>query len=420
MNIMNIRTCYKLSLNYVGSFLFLLLPLTVYSQSTQMETYEYICYSKNNIQYPKEGTLQNFLDALKELENSNSTQVNIVHIGDSHIQAGFFSGQLRAEFQTNCSFGNGGLGFIYPYKVARTIGPSNYYSFSTGNWESCRNIEKDSDCNFGFSGITSKTNDINASISINPNKGLKCNKHEISRVKVFHRNDSTSFEVDVELPQKLNYKKRRESLFTEFVFPKKLDSIKLVFKKSQIEQLGFELYGISIETEDPGVIYNAAGVNGADVPAILRSELLVSHLKVLNPTLIVISLGANDAYDTNYKDENFKAHYVDLINRIRNDLPSSSILLTTPGDAKLKRKYFNSNNEKAGKIIHEIAAEKNVAIWDFYEIMGGTNSIDKWNASGLAKSDKLHLTVKGYELQGQLLYSAVMQLYYDNNSKTED
>ena len=35
-------------------------------------------------------------------------------------------------------------------------------------------------------------------------------------------------------------------------------------------------------------------------------------------------------------------------------------------------------------------------------IMGGLNSIKLWEDAGLAKTDKIHLTTKGYKLSGDL------------------
>jgi lysophospholipase L1-like esterase len=131
----------------------------------------------------------------------------------------------------------------------------------------------------------------------------------------------------------------------------------------------------------------------------------------LNPQLIVVSLGTNDAFRTNFVASRFKADFVKLIADIRSVNPNISILLTSVGDSYRKRKYVNRDNAEANKVIREIGIEQKVAVWDFYQVMGGFKSMDNWKANGLSSVDKLHLSQKGYELQGELLYRALDRAY---------
>jgi hypothetical protein len=43
--------------------------------------------------------------------------------------------------------------------------------------------------------------------------------------------------------------------------------------------------------------------------------------------------------------------------------------------------------------------------------MGGKNSILEWQKESLARRDLIHFTKEGYELQGKLLYEALMHHY---------
>jgi len=49
-------------------------------------------------------------------------------------------------------------------------------------------------------------------------------------------------------------------------------------------------------------------------------------------------------------------------------------------------------------------------VWDFFTIMGGEGSIEKWFEMGLTAPDKLHLNRKGYRLKGALLFDALVKL----------
>ena len=66
---------------------------------------------------------------------------------------------------------------------------------------------------------------------------------------------------------------------------------------------------------------------------------------------------------------------------------------------------------KAGKVIMEVAEKRDIAVWDFYNIMGGLNAISLWYYSGLTARDKLHFNKNGYLLQGDLLFNAFVKSY---------
>ena len=63
--------------------------------------------------------------------------------------------------------------------------------------------------------------------------------------------------------------------------------------------------------------------------------------------------------------------------------------------------------------MYELAEKHNAAVWDFYEVMGGFNSIATWEKYRLAKRDKIHLTTIGYKLVGDLLFEAFLNAYKD-------
>ena len=48
---------------------------------------------------------------------------------------------------------------------------------------------------------------------------------------------------------------------------------------------------------------------------------------------------------------------------------------------------------------------------DFFDIMGGLQSMAQWEDQSMAKKDKVHFTVAGYTLIGDLLYNALIDRY---------
>ena len=60
------------------------------------------------------------------------------------------------------------------------------------------------------------------------------------------------------------------------------------------------------------------------------------------------------------------------------------------------------------KII-EYADEHQYAYWDLYTVGGGTHSADLWRKNNLLQPDGIHFTKTGYQLQGSLLYEAIIK-----------
>ncbi|MEM6298335.1 MAG: hypothetical protein AAF740_06575, partial [Bacteroidota bacterium] len=120
----------------------------------------------------------------------------------------------------------------------------------------------------------------------------------------------------------------------------------------------------------------------------------------------------NDAYFSPFDDKTYKHQYKVLLQKIKAVAPEAVFVLTTPGDNLRRRRYTNNNNVVASRRIQEIAQEEdNIAVWNFYEVMGGLKSVQQWYRYGLSQRDKLHFTFSGYQLQGQLLFEALDRSY---------
>lgn len=383
-----------------------------YTNTTRISSlYPFIKKDKNSIKQTSAAGMHHFYLALDSLAKGYRQKVSVVHIGDSHIQADIFSGRVREHFYNDSLIGNAGRGFVFPYSAVRTNNPVNIKVSYTGQWTGCRNVEKSKTCNWGLSGITASTIDSSATFTINPNSYPEY-IYPISRIKIFYDvADSTFFSVKLLTDEdRIISREVNEQGFVEYVLTAPLDQITVALEKTHAAQTGFTLQGLSFESDNQGMQYHAVGINGAEVASFLRT-ILEPNLQVLNPDLVIISLGTNDAYMTTFDEKAFKRNYGTLIQRIQKASPQASILLTTPGDSYRSRKYTNYNNAKATRQILDLAEETGCGVWNFYEIMGGLRSINQWYTNGLASKDKIHLTKKGYTLQGDLLYEAIQRDY---------
>lgn len=374
--------------------------------------YPFVKYDSNEIHlFDCEKEYTRLFNAFNKLIITGEGRINVVQIGDSHIQADYLSGRIRQRLQTFFQGGTGGRGFIFPFTMAKTNNPVNYQIKYKGNWESCRNVEKDKTCNIGLSGITVSTTDSISSVTIKL-KNKEWPEYDFNKINIYHKLDSTSFEIDLIYPENSNEKiKDEKNGITSINFAQYTDSVVLSFYNTDSLQQQFELYGFSLETQDPGVIYHAIGINGAETESYLRCNLFEPHLAALKPDWIIVSLGTNEAYPKYFNKDIFYATYNSLLNSITKATPEVPVVLTVPGDSYRFRKYLNEDIQKVEEVIFALAKKHHCAVWDFYNIMGGLNSIYLWHKNNLAANDRLHYTKTGYLFQGDLFFNAFLKKY---------
>lgn len=113
------------------------------------------------------------LQLLDGIENKQQKKLRIVHIGDSHIQADIMTDYIRQNFQTQ--FGNAGLGFTFPYKMAGTNGMTYAKMTSSTAFSNYRNIKPLDTLPVGLSGIALYTDSKDFSIDLKVNEKYKFN-----------------------------------------------------------------------------------------------------------------------------------------------------------------------------------------------------------------------------------------------------
>jgi lysophospholipase L1-like esterase len=170
------------------------------------------------------------------------------------------------------------------------------------------------------------------------------------------------------------------------------------------------LDGISLENELSGVVYHAIGVNGAKYLDFARAQYFATHVGNLQPDLIVISLGTNEAQGAT-GPKGLYAQMNELVGQLQQVAPNTPILLTTPADSYLRGKGFNPYMEPVSEVIRRFAADHQLALWDLFAISGGARSAQNWKSLGLMSKDSVHYSKTGYAVQGKLFYLSLINGY---------
>ncbi len=409
---------------HIISLLFALLPFAAKAQYSEypfeLSFYNVVQYDSNFLKFPaQKGNFEIFYNKLERLIENGNSQINIVQYGGSHIQADVFSGECRKRFQFFEGGLNAGRGFIYPYRLAHTNTPYGYYFRYSGNWKTCRNVQRKKNCDMGMAGISSYTTDSLSSLTllIEPENDLD---YSFNQIKIYHKIDSASFTIRIDSNLVDSQRIYVNGGYTQFYFNKYVDSLNIEFVQTNRKQNFFQLFGMNIANEDPGIIYHNLGINGAATTSFLRCNRMEQDLKTISPDLVIFGIGINDAYGTNFNQNKFEHNYDTLVARVLAANPNVAIIFATNNDSYYRKRYVNRNGIKVQKSMYKLAKKYNAAVWDMFEIMGGLNSVVGWEKNYLARRDKVHFTRTGYILLGDLLFDAIIHDYGDfisNNHK---
>lgn len=276
--------------------------------------YPFIRYGDNTLQFPSgRADFDTLYHKMDSLLSTGKGKINILHIGGSHVQAGYLSHRLRMNFSTLGDSVMTARGVVFPFRILRTNAPQNYRIGFTGTWESCRCIKPNGTDTLGLTGAAVSTGDPSASLTLRLNPSDTSAWH-FTRLRILgYANDTTAYPYaihrgDTLLPQ-------HDAATHSFLihYPEACDTANIRIHTGEGGR--FTLTGILPENDRDGLVYHAIGINGADVPAWLRCRHLPEDLKLIRPDLAIFGIGINDANvpPQKFDPEQFKAHYRELI-----------------------------------------------------------------------------------------------------------
>lgn len=361
-------------------------------------------------------TLQSFYAKLYRLRGGvvgGRMQVSIFHLGDSHLQAGFLGGTIMHSFQRD--FGNAGRGLITPLKLAKTNEPFDYDIFSSNPWTSSRCVATKPRFLTGIGGIALRTGTDPYDLRILCKTQAGFN-YTFNKVRIFHSpNPQEIFHIQAQDNKVIAYQRTRPFL-TELTLSGHNNQLTLLGKG--FNPTSGSIYGFSLENGKSGVLYHAVGLNGAQFFHYKRIENFGNQIHALNPQLIILSLGTNEAFRGNVTEQQLMREIESLVGPIKKQNPQAAILMTTPAECQQKvpvngivQYVPNHNMRIIRNAIVKYALQNHYPYWDLYRISGGDGSSENWVESKMLARDRVHFEVAGYRVQGNLFYQALMGGY---------
>ncbi len=377
----------------------------------ETDRYDFIRYDSNMLRYDSASpSMQALFERWQRIVETGSGNLNIVHIGGSHVQAGTLSNTVRCRILQAFPDRVGPRGMIFPYSAAaRCNNPADYRIHCHERMILTRCVAKDHAYPLGLCGIAVTAADTITEVQVILNEPRV--DYATNRVVVLGHSDegvvpSLSFNGRTMEP---SYVAANSDRFV-FNLNQTVDSFAVIIPCQTGQQ--FTLTGIYLDNRHSGITFSSIGVNGAAVPDYLRCRHFVRDLRMLHPDLVIFGIGINDAVPTNFDTVAFRRNYLALVDSVRAANPDCTFLFITNNDSFRKtgrRRYaVNNNGQLAREVFYRLARDVDGAVWDQFEIMGGLKSMDQWRLAKLAQTDRIHFTSAGYRLVGNLLADALL------------
>jgi hypothetical protein len=346
------------------------------------------------------------IDSLQGKAKGHITRV--AHWGDSAIVADGMTSAIRRLLQD--SFGDAGHGFVlvdggksYAHQDVR---------HKAGTWNLVRIINRqDKLKRYGFGGIAAKGyGGAWASFGTVEDSPVGS---KVSRFEVYHmkgpKKGAISLSVDGAEPILVDT--AAESV-TDGVFSLKVSDgahrLKLRAKGP------VRLYGVALERDAPGVVYDSLGLLGARGSRLLDydDDHLALQFKQRDVKLFILMFGGNALKDRTSL-ETYRATFASLVKKFRKASPDSSCLIMSPVDhAELYRKRYRTVPRllQIMPIQREVALQEGCAYFSNFDAMGGEGSMEAWvkRKPPLAYADYAHLRPKGGNSLGLRVFKALV------------
>ena len=339
---------------------------------------------------------------------ADSCPVNIVHIGDSHLQADMGTAVTRNRLGKEFDHLRG-RGLIIPFRLAGTNQPVDYKITSSNSFVQSRLLKLPWPTAMGFSGIAIQPHSRSFNLSVTT-------EELFDALTIYYSGDTLEVMSAIDGMEPIPFSASPAYKGLKISFPYNISSVDLNMRGP----VGTAIHGIDASLGETGLAYHVIGNNGAA----FSSYTMVGNVgndiaEMFEPDLIIVSLGTNEAFGK-ITDSEFRRTVDEFVKELQTANPDARLLLVTPQECHRKttrrrrrktRTSFqvNANVKRMRDVILAYAHDNSIPVYDWYEVAGGTGSSHKWISDRNINTDHIHLTLSGYRLQGNLFTDALLE-----------
>ncbi len=377
--------------------------------------------------------IEHLFKKLSDLESKGGT-VRIFHTGDSQLMAENFAGTLKRNFQRD--FGDGGRGIVNTRQTiySKLTGHENLTSENDFYLRDVYTYQNNPDSTnkdyMGFTAQSSVPRDASASTVHKAPENVAPWK---------------SVDVYVRAPMKLQESPAKYVVNIEYSGTSQTKEIEL--KEDKFGKVHFDLPGVksvSINfkgTKSPmpfvdginfesgrGVAYTTSVCTGHEITWLgwIPQNHLAEGFQAYGPDVVLYNFGANEAYRirnfSNYTRETLIREMKDILTRMKKNLPNTDIILIGSMEGLMKTPnglITIKEQQEVRDMQVQLAKELGLCYYDWYNSAGGEGHMMKFIEAGLATKDYVHLSKKGAEYMGNIVYNDIYNSYQEYRGHRE-
>lgn len=344
----------------------------------------------------------------------------VAHYGDSAVAADEITQTARRRMQER--FGDAGHGFML---VAR--GDMHYLHRdirhrSSGDWTAFSVVRRElGDDWYGYGGVQLRGSaGAQASFATVEEGPIG---RRVSSFEVFYQRHrgggSLRLQVDGERRDPIDTRaEKQEDAWAKVALPDGPHTLTL-----QAHGGGqTRVYGVALERDGPGVVYDSLGLVGAVADRLLDSEREHVQRQIAHraPDLLVLGFGGNEAANAWIKIPSYEESLEKVVDHMRAGRKEMSCLLFGPLDqAERDDRGRIATVEALPQIVEaqrRVAKKVGCAFFDTFAAMGGEGAMQAWYRSRprLATSDFRHATPTGYAVVGAMYFKALLAAFAEH------
>jgi hypothetical protein len=366
------------------------------------------------IEDPTRRGMRAFYESLERTARAEKGAITRVgHYGDSSIATDLITSTVRQNLQAR--FGDAGHGFVLaakgyiPYKHRGVRQSSN-----PETWE-VREVVRRQDRNgrYGYGGVQSRARRGSwARVGTAKRGDIGRNA---SRFDIYYETQPRGgkFSVRLDRGERQIVSTKADALGDDVYSIEAPDGPHVIeFRYARGGPVHF--YGVVVEREGPGVVYDSLGLIGARANRLLNYDK--SHIKAQlerrGVNLLVLGFGGNEASD-NRTEQEFYEDYLRVLSRMRQGREDLSCLVFAPLDQARRHRGRIRTLPTIPRIVtaqRRAAFDSGCAFYDTWQAMGGEDAMRRWYKARprLAMGDFRHATPAGYEIIGNMFYKAIL------------
>lgn len=370
-----------------------------------------------SIEDPSGHGLDAFFLRLAHTEDKEAGAVTrILHYGDSMIASDYVSGTVRRRLQAR--FGDAGHGFILIANPWDWYFHNDIRHGSNGDWTASRITGPwTSDGLYGLGGVSFSSYGGAAAWFGTVSQGDFGRRASGLDLYYLEQPGGGDVEVRVHNGPTVRFSTQGETKVSR-MRPIRFTDGEAIVAVRAMGRGPVRLFGIALEREGPGVVYDALGLHAARAAHWKQQNR--DHWKeqfaLRDPALVILQYGTNESDQGSLDREAYGRSLANLLDELRELAGGASILVVAPLDRAGRRDGRLTSKQVILDLVaiqRRTALERGVPFWNTFEAMGGEGSMGRWWRAKpqLGGDDWTHPTPRGAEVIGDLLSDAILRAF---------